>query len=211
MVDTILLDLDGTLIDTTDIIIDAFKDTFEHFFPDTTLTESEYTNLLGQTLFKTFGFYTEDQAHLDEVVAYYREVSNAKIEHGLNAYPKAKETLDYLKKKKIKVGIVTSKMRKVATYHLELTGLLAYVDLIIGYEDVTEHKPSKEPIEKALMLLNANKETSIYVGDHENDIIAAKRAGIMACAVTYSNRLNEMLKENPEFVIDELSNLKDFI
>lgn len=211
MVDTILLDLDGTLIDTTEIIISAFKETFDHFFPNVKLSEDEYTNLLGQTLYKTFGFYTEDPKQLDDIIKFYREVSNLRIENGLEAYPKAQETLAYLKKKNIKLGIVTSKMRKVATYHLEITGLLSYIDGIIGYEDVVEHKPSKEPIEKALELLNASKERCVYVGDHENDMIAAKRAGIMACAVTYSNRLNEMLKENPEFVIDELSHLKDFI
>jgi HAD superfamily hydrolase (TIGR01509 family) len=208
---TILFDLDGTLIETTEIILDAFVETFDKFFPDVKLSKDELTNLLGQTLFKTFEFYTDSKEKVDEVVKYYREISNLKIEQGLKAYPYALETLIYLKKKKATVGVVTSKMRKIATYHLEITGLLPYIDGIIGYEDVIEHKPSPEPIEKALKLFGANKRTTIYVGDHENDIIAAKKAGISTCAVTYSHRLAEMLKEQPEYVIDELINLKDII
>lgn len=211
MMKTILFDLDGTLIETTEIILDAFVETFDKFFPDVKLSKDELTNLLGQTLFKTFEFYTDSKEKVDEVVKYYREISNLKIEQGLKAYPYALETLIYLKKKKATVGVVTSKMRKIATYHLEITGLLPYIDGIIGYEDVIEHKPCPEPIEKALKLFGANKSTTIYVGDHENDIIAAKKAGISTCAVTYSHRLAEMLKEQPEYVIDELINLKDII
>ncbi len=211
MMKTILFDLDGTLIETTEIILDAFVETFDKFFPDVKLSKDELTNLLGQTLFKTFEFYTDSKEKVDEVVKYYREISNLKIEQGLKAYPYALETLIYLKKKKATIGVVTSKMRKIATYHLEITGLLPYIDGIIGYEDVIQHKPSPEPIEKALKLFGANKSTTIYVGDHENDIIAAKKAGISTCAVTYSHRLAEMLKEQPEYVIDELINLKDII
>jgi len=211
MMKTILFDLDGTLIETTQIILDTFVETFDKFFPDVKLSEDELTNLLGQTLYKTFEFYTDSKEKVDEVVQYYREISNLKIEQGLKAYPYALETLIYLKKKKVTVGVVTSKMKKIATYHLEITGLLPYIDGIIGYEDVVLHKPSPEPIEKALELFGAKKSTTIYVGDHENDIIAAKKAGISTCAVTYSHRLSEILKEQPEFVIDELINLKDII
>jgi len=211
MIKTVLLDLDGTLIDTTGIIIDAFIKTFEKFFPEVELSEEELSNLLGQTLFKTFGFYADSKEQVDDIVKYYREVSNQMIENGLEAFPKAKETLAFLKKKGIKVGIVTSKMRTVATYHLELTGLIGYIDGIIGYEDVVNHKPNQEPIIKALDLLQAKKRQTVYVGDHENDMKAAKSAGIYACAVTYSRRLKEMLFEQPDFVIDELENLKDLI
>jgi len=211
MMKTILFDLDGTLIETTEIILDAFVETFDKFFPDVKLSKDELTNLLGQTLFKTFEFYTDSKEKVDEVVKYYREISNLKIEQGLKAYPYAIETLTYLKKKKATIGVVTSKMKKIATYHLEITGLLPFIDGIIGYEDVIHHKPNPEPIEKALLLFGAKKSTTIYVGDHENDIIAAKKAGISTCAVTYSHRLPEMLKEQPDFVIDELINLKDII
>ncbi len=208
---TILFDLDGTLIQTTKIILDTFVLTFEKFFPSMKLSETELTNMLGHTLFTTFEFYTDLEEKVDQMVAYYREQSNLKIEQGLKAYPGAAETMKYLKSKGCTVGIVTSKMRKVATYHLELTGLLPYVDGLIGYEDSKIHKPNPDPILKALELFDAKKETTVYVGDHENDITAAKKAGVSSCAVTYSHRLKEMLLVRPEFVIDELINLKDIV
>ena len=211
MIKCVLFDLDGTLIQTTGIIIDTFKVTFKKYFPQLTLTEDDYTNMLGQTLFTTFGYYTSSKEEVDEIVSFYRTYSNDMIEEGLLTYPGANEVLSFLKKKKIKVGVVTSKMRKVASHHLEITGLKDYIDGIIGYEDVVEHKPSPEPIEKALDLLGAKKTSTVYVGDHENDIIAAKKAGIFTCAVTYSHRLKEMLSYQPDYVIDELKNIKDLI
>lgn len=208
---TILFDLDGTLIKTTEIILDTFVETFQKYFPEVELTETVLTDMLGHTLFTTFGNYTDSKEKVDEIVAFYRKTSNQKIEQGLEAYPKAKETLEFLKKKGCTVGVVTSKMRQVATYHLELTGLLPYVDGLIGYEDTVQHKPNPDPILKALELFGAKPETTVYVGDHENDITAAKKANVTSCAVTYSHRLKQMLDVYPEYVIDALDNIKDLI
>jgi len=211
MIKLVLFDLDGTLIQTTKIIIDTFKKTFNHFYPEVALTNSEYDSLLGQTLFKTFSKYSKSEDELNNVIKYYRDLSNEEINKGLKAYDKAEDLLKYLKKKKISIGVVTSKMREIAKYHLELTNLYPYIDYLVGYEDVLNHKPDKEPILKALDHFKIYGENALYVGDHENDIKSAKNASILACAVTYSNRLSEMLLDNPDFVIDELINIKDLI
>lgn len=211
LVKTVLFDLDGTLINTTDIILQTFVETFNHFMPDMKLEDEELTSFLGHTLFKTFRLYTDDEKLVADMVKYYREVSNIRIGEKLDAFPFAKETLMFLRKKKIQVGVVTSKMISVATHHLKLTGLYDFIDLLIGYEDSTNHKPHPEPLLKAIEKLNAKKEETIYIGDHENDIAAAKHAGILSCAVTYSLRLKEMLNNMPDFVIDELKNVKDLI
>jgi HAD superfamily hydrolase (TIGR01662 family) len=208
---TILFDLDGTLINTTDIILSTFVDTFKHFMPELSIGEKELTNFLGQTLFTTFGFYVDSKEKVDEMVTYYRVLSNKKIEDKLEAFPKAKETIQYLKSKNIQVGVVTSKMHSVAKYHLELTHLFDDLDVLIGYEDTTKHKPDGEPILNALKALNAKPHSTVYIGDHENDMLAAKHAGVISCAVTYSPRILEMLHTQPDYVIDELDNVKDLI
>jgi pyrophosphatase PpaX len=208
---TILFDLDGTLIQTTEIILSTFRETFNRFFPHISISDQEMTAFLGQTLFTTFGFYANTEEEVTEIVKYYREESNKKIEKGLQAYPTALETLAYFKKKGLSVGVVTSKMREIAIYHLDLTGLLPYIDGLIGYEDSKEHKPSPEPILNALALFEAKRESTIYIGDHENDMISAKKAGVLTCAVTYSHRVAALLAEQPDFVIDQLDQLKHLI
>ncbi|HOI84965.1 MAG TPA: HAD-IA family hydrolase [Acholeplasmataceae bacterium] len=211
MIKCVLFDLDGTLIQTTEIIIETFKVTFQKYFPHIQLSDDDYTNMLGQTLFTTFGYYTSNQDEINEVVQFYRTYSDDIIEQGLKSYPGAVEIMTFLKKKNVKIGVVTSKMRHVATHHLKLTGLVDFIDGLVGYEDVTEHKPSPEPILKALQLFGTKPQSTIYIGDHENDIISAKKAGILTCAVTYSQRLKEMLSYNPDYAIDELMHIKDII
>jgi len=211
MIKCVLFDLDGTLIQTTEIIIETFKVTFQKYFPHIQLSDDDYTNMLGQTLFTTFGYYTSNQDEINEVVQFYRTYSDDIIEQGLKSYPGAVEIMTFLKKKNVKIGVVTSKMRHVATHHLKLTGLVDFIDGLVGYEDVTEHKPSPEPILKALQLFGTKPQSTIYIGDHENDIISAKKAGILTCAVTYSQRLKEILSYNPDYAIDELMHIKDII
>ena len=211
MLKTFLFDLDGTLIASPELILRTFEITFKKYLPDITLNAKEKSDLLGHTLFETFNSYVFSKEKVDEMVAFYRETSEAFILKELKAYPGAEETLQALKKKKRKIGIVTSKMIDVAKRHLELTGLLSYVDHIIGYEDTQNHKPNPDPLLKAMEHLNSKPESTIYIGDHENDIKAAKAAKIQSCAVTYSLRTMEMLQENPEFVIDELKHIIDLM
>ncbi len=211
MIKTFLFDLDGTLIQTTEIILETFSKTFKHFLPKEEIKSEDLTNMLGHTLFETFAKYEKSQEKIDQMVSYYRVVSNKMIKKGLKAYPNAIEILSYLKEKGYIVGVVTSKMRHVAQEHLEMTGLANYIDHLVGYEDTTLHKPNPEPIIKALNIFKAQKGTTVYIGDHENDITAAKKAGIISCAVTYSHRIKEMLATNPDYVIDDLKNIEYLI
>lgn len=208
---TILFDLDGTLIQTPKIIKEAFRYVFKKYLPDVVLDETTVDNFLGHTLWETFGEYVDDDALIEIMVADYRQHSESLIKEGIDPYPNAKMILQYLRKKGCQIGVVTSKIKKAAVSHLHLTGLLEDVDYVIGYEDVDKHKPHPDPLLKAIEIFQANKNKTIYIGDHENDIKAAKKAGIQSCAVTYSSRLREMLLEQPDYVIDDLKNLKDLL
>ena len=207
----ILFDLDGTLIKSTGIILESFKMSFDKYFPDVKLSEEKLTSFLGTTLWQTFGEYTKDDDMITEIIGYYRHVSEAMLEKDLVAYPNAHETIQFLKDHGCQVGVVTSKLNHVASHHLAITKLLPLIDGLIGYDDVKTHKPDPEPLLKALALFDVEANEAIYIGDHENDIKAAKKAGMLSCAVTYSYRLKQMLNEFPDYVIDDISHIKDLV
>jgi len=128
MIKTFLFDLDGTLIDTPKIILETFKDIFNTYLPDVKLSKKEYEDFLGHTLFQTIGNYEKDENRRKLIIEAYHDLSNERINQTLDVYPKAKETLMYLKKKGIKIGVVTSKLRTKASMHLKQAGLLEYID-----------------------------------------------------------------------------------
>lgn len=210
MIKLVLFDLDGTLLKSTEIIMDAFVISFKKYFKDITLDERTLTSFLGHTLFETFGLYIKEDQSMDELVSFYRQTSEVLMKD-VQAYPNAKELMEILKAKGIQIGVVTSKMNHVAREHLTLIGLNAYVTHLVGYEDVKNHKPDKEPIEKGLSLYGINPDEAVYVGDHENDMVASKAAGVMSCAVSYSHRLKEMLAVMPDYVVDDLLQIEDII
>ncbi len=211
MIGLVLFDLDGTLIQSTEVIMETFVITFKKYFKDITLDQQTLTSFLGSTLFKTFELYMDDTHDIDELVSFYRETSESLMKEKLHAYPHAKELLEQLKDKGVRVGVVTSKMREVALAHLTLVGLESYIEHIVGYEDVQLHKPDKEPLIKALEVFQMEVDDAIYIGDHENDMLAAKHANMMCCAVTYSHRLKEMLAVQPDYVVDDLIQILDIV
>ena len=210
MIKLVLFDLDGTLLKSTEIIMEAFVITFKKYFKDITLDERTLTSFLGHTLFETFGLYIKEDQSMDELVSFYRQTSEALMKD-VQAYPNATALMERLKSKGVQIGVVTSKMNHVAREHLTLIGLNDYVTHLVGYEDVINHKPDKEPIEKGLSLYGITADEAVYVGDHENDMVAAKASGVISCAVSYSHRLKEMLAVMPDYVVDDLLQIEDII
>lgn len=212
MIKAVLFDLDGTLIDSAPVILRCFDSVFKEIFPHTEISEDEKLEFLGPTLVHTFSRYTEDQSLVERAVKLY--VHCSLLEHDNNnikAFPNAYELLEILKARNIKIGVVTSKRSDAAAYGLKLNGLLEFVDILIGSDSVKNHKPHPEALNKALKELNLSPSEVIYVGDHENDILAAQAAKIKSVGVTYSYRLPQIESINPDYLISNLLEIKDIV
>ncbi|MGQ9760003.1 MAG: HAD family hydrolase [Candidatus Methanomethylicaceae archaeon] len=86
--------------------------------------------------------------------------------------------LEELKLRGVKIGVVSRNSRESVISSLQKTGMLKFVDVIVGREDVKETKPAPEPILLALRLLCVGSEETLYVGDHPYDLISASAAGV---------------------------------
>lgn len=106
----------------------------------------------------------------------------------MKPYPKVKETLNKLKKKGLKLGIVTDAPRLKAFQRLDALGLTDYFDVVIGFEDTHKLKPNTLPFKKALKLLKSKPEETLHVGDWmERDVLGAKKAGMKTAWSKYGN------------------------
>ncbi len=180
--DCILFDLDGTLIDTTPLILESFKHTFLHHF-NLVKKDEELYEYLGIPLKQPFETLYPDK--VDMLLKTYREYNVLKHDECVSVFIGIPELLKECRKKGIKLGVVTSKRRELAMRGMALFDLHRYMDVLIGFEDTAIHKPEGEPVLKAMEELGISDGSKVlYVGDSTYDILCAKSAGAKSAAVT---------------------------
>ena len=190
----ILFDLDGTLIDSTEAILESFKKSFQYFKMQVPKEEAILVQI-GHPLFDMFVNLGIERNEAQKFVDIYK--SNYSQIHTLKTklLPGAKEAIELAYGSGAKLGIVTTKTGKYSIELMEYFGLMHYFSVLIGSEDVKKHKPDPEPIEMALNIMNVAKSDNIYmVGDTCMDMLAAMNAGIIGIGVEFKYAPLEELK-----------------
>ena len=155
--DTVLFDLDGTLLNTRELINRSFVHTFEHFRPDHVLTDEELDSFFGPSLRQTFSRYSTDEQEIEEMIQYYREFNVASHDEMVTAFPGAKSLIRTLARKGYKLGVVSSKKTDLVEHGLEIFGMRDKIKVIIGEEDVKNPKPDPEGILEAMRILDSKR------------------------------------------------------
>lgn len=205
MVKAVLFDLDGTLIDTNDLIIQSFKHVFKHQL-NIEVADEEIISTFGEPLVSAMEKFDKENAKnlCGEYIKYNEKVHDqyAKCIDG------AEDALRLLKGMGIKLAVVTSKRRVTAIRGLKLFNLDKYIDIIVTPEDTNIHKPEGEPVLKACELLDVSPSDAIMVGDSHNDILCGKNAGAKTCLVKYTAlSMKNLLEYKPDYVVDSLEEI----
>ncbi|WP_078555751.1 pyrophosphatase PpaX [Bacillus alkalicellulosilyticus] len=204
-IDTILFDLDGTLINTNELIIASFLHTLEHYKPGE-YTREKVLDFIGPSLHDSFSKVNPDA--VEEMITHYRTFNHTKHDELVEEYEGVRETIAALHEQGFKLAIVTTKIRKTAMMGLELTGLKPYFDVIVGLDDVERAKPDPEPLNKAMVALGSKPETTIMVGDNHHDIHGGKNAGTKTVGVAWAIKGEAFIRSHhPDYVINKMSDL----
>ena len=191
---TILFDLDGTLIDSTEAILESFAAAFRDFEGQVP-SEDEIKVLIGYPLETMFMRLGVSESEVNAYVQAYKEHYQTVHLQKTILLPKAKEAV-LLASKHAKLGVVTTKTGKYSHQLLEHLGLMDYFDILIGRQDVVHPKPHPEPILKALLKLErVTTDNSWMIGDTCMDMQAASAAGIGSIGVTCGYAEYETLVE----------------
>lgn len=189
----ILFDLDGTVIDSTEAILDGFRVAFETFggeVPSDEMIEKEIGYPL-ENMFLTLGVEKDKvDAHVHAYKMHYRVISCDKtvlLEGAREAIIEASKFAT--------LGVVTTKTGEYSSILLEHMELMKYFDVLIGREHVENPKPDKEPILKALAKLEHDKSKTWMIGDTCMDIDSASNAGVNSIAVTSGYATRSILEE----------------
>lgn len=174
MYECIIFDVDGTLIDSEEAVLNSLK---------IVLKEELGRSFSSEELSFVFGIPGEEPLRKlgvkDIDGAIYRWNKYLKeFYHLIKAYPQIENVLKILKDKGIRIGIVTSKTKQEYNDDFIPFGLGKYIDTVVCADDTLKHKPYPDPINKFLEISGAKKHTSIYIGDTAYDSKCAGSAGV---------------------------------
>lgn len=181
---TVLFDLDGTLIDSVDLIIDSYQHTFRTHGLRAHSRE-EILAGIGTPLRTVFGALGASAEEMATWIATYREFNLAHHDARVRAYPGAVEMVRALHAGGRRLGLVTSKNRAGALRGLALVGLHEVMEVIVGADDVEHPKPHPEPVQRALTTLGVSTEGAIFIGDSVHDLHSGRAAGVTTMGITW--------------------------
>lgn len=201
----VLFDLDGTVVDTVELIRASFRHATRMVLGEV-LPDEVITAGVGQPLVHQMRALSEE--HAEELYRVYREYNHARHDELTRAYAGVEEMLIALKAAGRQLGIVTSKSAETAAMAFRVVGLEHHFDVVITATDTTEHKPSPVPILLGLERLSASAEGAIYVGDSPFDIQAGAAAGTATAAVGWGVFSREaLLAAHPDYWVREPAEL----
>lgn len=204
-IDTLLFDLDGTLVDSNECILETFHRTLKKYFPEKNYTRQDYIEMMGPPLYETFQKVAQSKTLIQEMIDEYRRIY-VEIEFDyVKVYPHVLETLRYFKEAGFHIGIVTTKFKVSALPSIREFKIDQYLDVLIALDDVINHKPHPEPVMKALS--HFSHQEAIMIGDNSTDLLAGKNAGILTCGVEWSMKKAELTAVMPDFWMMDFSDL----
>jgi pyrophosphatase PpaX len=206
----ILFDLDGTLIDTNELIIRSHQHTFRtHLGRD--VPAEEITPHFGRGLVPIMEHFGGPE-RAATMCRTYVEFNYAHHDELARPFPGVPEALGELRDMGLRLAIVTGKRREIARRGLDLFGLGDYFEVTVFFDDVAQSKPHPAGVLRALELLGEPPERAVMVGDSPLDIESASRAGVRSLGVRWT-AVGEaaLLAARPDGMIGSMAELVDLL
>ena len=207
MIDTVLVDFDGTMMDTNELILNSWM------YAIKTLTGKELPpDEIRATFGETIAFSMQKLmpgVEISKAVNLYRDYQFDKYLDNIHPFDGVEETLTILKDKGYKLAVVTSRLTRSTYSGLEHFNLDRFFEVVITADDCPEHKPHPLPLIMAMEGLDSKPEHTVMIGDTKHDIGAAKAAGVVSVLVDYSVALppEKREAEKPDYVIEKFSDI----
>ena len=184
MLSTFLFDLDGTLIDSIELILRSYRHTMR-VHRGLEPPDELWMKGLGTPLWVQFHHWTDDPAEMEAMVATYRAYNLAHHDELVRPYEGVVTAVRNLRTQGKTLGLVTSKTREGALRGLQVAGLGDGFEVIVGADQVTHPKPHPEPVLKALEQLRAPAADAVFIGDSRPDIECGRAAGVKTAAALW--------------------------
>lgn len=206
-----ILDFDGTLGDTTSVIIKTMQATISELgLP--ARTDEECAAMIGLRLIEIPPvLFPECELEGELYASTYRKLFKIfNTDGAVELYPNVIETLKALDERGIRLTIASSRSKSTLVQYVENLGLSSIITYVLGADDVKQGKPHPEAVNMTLEHFGFNAEDAIVVGDTIFDVEMGLNAGTRSCGVTYGNGSKESLSK-ADYLIDDFAQLLDIV
>ena len=209
----IIFDFDGTLADTSKLIVATMQKTIKDCgLPFRNAEEIKST--IGIRLEEIPSILWPDIKGIGVIFAevYRKNFEKLKDIISIDLFPGVKDTLAFLKDNGYKMAVATSRSQKSVIELTKQLGIRENFSYLLGGDSVEKGKPNPESINKILNEMDWNPQETIMVGDMAVDILMGKNSGIKTCGVTYGNsRETELEDAGADYIIDSFSLLPQLL
>jgi pyrophosphatase PpaX len=203
----VIFDLDGTVVDSVELIIVSFQHAIREVL-GREVSREEAVAWVGRPLSEQMEMFSPE--HAEELVEVYREFNHREHDRMLRLYEGIRQLLEDLRAAQVKVGLVTSKSRYTTQMAFDLTGIEGYFEASVCADESAGNKPSPAPVLACLEQLGIGSESAAYIGDSPADIQAARAAGVAAIAVSWGVFAAERLAaEKPDLLVHTIPELEE--
>jgi pyrophosphatase PpaX len=208
---TVLFDLDGTLIDSIELILASYRYTMaEHGYAE--VSDADWLKGVGTPLRVQLGQWANSPEHLDALVATYRVYNLGNHDRMVTAFPGVVDLVRRIRARGLRTGVVTSKNREGTRRGLNLVGIEDAIEVLVCADDVKKPKPDPEPVHRAVELLGADPATTIFVGDSIHDLNSGREAGVLTGAVLWGPfARHELESAKPDYWLESPADLETLL
>lgn len=203
-----LFDLDGTLVDSADLILESYRHTMRTHF-DEVPPDEVWLASLGTPLRAQFRQFVDTPEEVQRLVDTYVEHNLRVHEEFIRPFDGVSDMLQRLMDRGSRLGIVTSKAKRGTARSLEACGIPAeWFEVIVTSDEPVPHKPDPAPVHLALERLGAPASVASFVGDSVWDLRAGRAAGVCTVAALWGPfSENELAVEAPDVMADRPADL----
>jgi pyrophosphatase PpaX len=206
----ILFDLDGTLIDSIELLLQSFRHTFAG--RNRAPTDEQWIAGIGTPLPKQLGEFADTAEDIAALTNRYRSFQRENHDRLTSVYDGVEQTLATLAGRGHPMGVVTSKSNEMMLRGLRHTGLEQYMTTLIGCDSCHIHKPDPYPVRLALEELGYGPEEALFVGDSPHDIQSGNAAGVTTVAALWGPFTRAQLAPHkPDFFLENISGLPSLV
>ncbi len=216
--DFVLIDLDGTLIDSVPDLAYCVDEMMKRLEMPTR-GEAAVRNWVGNGVERLVRRALinaidgePDEALFEKAYPIFLELYKDNTSKRSQVYPGVVEGLEWLKANDYKVGCVTNKAEAFTVPLLKDKGLYDYFDVVVSGDTCSRKKPDPEPLLHAARQMGVAPDHALMIGDSKSDVKAARAAGFHIFCMPYGYNHGEDIRNyDPDLVINSMAELPKYL